>query len=312
MGGRHNTTAGGPPPAVEQTGAALLMAALSFSIVSVGSALPKPVMDNYGALATTAGRLAWAGLILTIIVRPKIHQYGKAQWMAAVSLGIVIGLMTMAAYQAIARIPLGMMVAIDFLGPLTVAALGFRRGWRLGLPVLALAGVFLLVFKKDGWSADPIGCAYAFAAAILWAFHILLLRRIGSVFHGLEGLAISFVVAALVALPFGLTQVDFVPPQGLVLATAGLALLTPLIPYSLDVLVLRRLSPSLYGILTSTQPAIATVFGYLILNQVMSPIQLIGIALVILASMIGIASEPPSDTRQAQPSVLIEGEEVHP
>ncbi|WP_448950482.1 EamA family transporter [Labrys neptuniae] len=288
------------------------MAALSFSIVSVGSALSKPVMDNYGALATTAGRLAWAGLILTIIVRPKIHTYGKAQWVAALASGVVIGFVTMCAYQAIARIPLGMMMAIDFLGPLTVATLGFRRGWRLGLPVLALAGVLLLVFKKDGWSADPIGCAYAFAAAIGWAFHILLLRRIGSVFRGLEGLAVSFVVAALVALPFGLIQVDFVPPHGLVLATAGLALLTPLIPYSLDVLVLRRLSPALYGILTSTQPAIATAFGYLILNQVMSPVQLIGIALVILASMIGVASEPRRPKQEAQPSVPVEGEEVHP
>lgn len=295
---------------MEQTGAALLMAALSFSIVSVGSALSKPVMDHFGVLATTAGRLTWAALILCIIVRPRVHKYGKAQWLAALSLGVVIGLVTMSAYQAIARIPLGMMVAIDFLGPLAVAAFGFRRGWRLGLPFLALAGVVLLVFRTDGWSADPVGCAFALGAAIGWAFHILLLRRIGSSFKGLEGLAISFVIAAIVALPFGLTEVSFAPPQGLIMATAGLALLTPLLPYSLDVLILRRLSPAVYGILTSTQPAIATIFGYLILHQVMSPIQLAGIALVIIASMAGVLGESRGSKRSLPPPVLVEEEEA--
>ncbi|WP_370880087.1 EamA family transporter [Labrys monachus] len=273
-----------------QAGIAVLMAAGSMVSVQFGAALAKPAMDMFGTLATTWGRLAWAALLLAILVRPDPRRYGRRAIVGALALGVAIAVMTVTFYEAIVRVPLGLVVAIEFLGPLSVATFGFGRSWRLVWPLVALAGVLCLVRDREGWSIDPIGLGFALAAGVGWGSYILLSKRTGAAFKGLDGLAISFIAAALVTTPFGLAETGLHMPIRFVAETAGLALLTPLIPYALEMMALRRLPSHSFGILMSAEPAIGALAGFFILSQPLSLLQMAGIGLVIAASIGAITS----------------------
>jgi inner membrane transporter RhtA len=282
---KQESTALGAPASRSQAGLAALMAVGSMTSVQVGAALAKPTMDTYGTLATTWGRLAWAAILLTVIVRPDPRRYGRREILAALALGGAIAGMTLFFYVAITRVPLGLVVAIEFLGPLGVATLGFARSWRIVWLFIALGGVLCLVLDTTGWSVDPLGFAFAILAGIGWGSYILLMKHIGAAFKGLDGLAISFVSAALIATPFGLYEAGFHLPGGLVLNTIGLAVLTPLLPYALEMAALRRLPSATFGILMSAEPGIGALAGFLILLEPLSLQQIFGIALVIAASV---------------------------
>ena len=284
MQDNSSSAAAGAAPSTSQTGLALLMLTCSMVSVQLGAALAHPTMAEYGPFATTWGRLAWAAIILGIIVRPDIRRYHRREILVALALGATIAMMTLFFFVAITRVPLGLVVAIEFLGPLGVAALGFARSWRLIWLVLAFAGVLLLVRNRAGWSVDMLGFLFAIAAGTGWAAYILLSKRIGKVFKGLEGLAISFAAAALISTPFGLYETGFTFPGGLAAQTIGLAVLTPLLPYALEMMALRRLSSATFGILMSAEPGIGALAGYLVLNEPLSPQQIGGIALVMIAS----------------------------
>ncbi|OCC01516.1 permease [Labrys sp. WJW] len=284
MQDNSSSAAAGAAPSTSQTGLALLMLTCSMVSVQLGAALAHPTMAEYGPFATTWGRLAWAAIILGIIVRPDIRRYHRREILVALALGATIAMMTLFFFVAITRVPLGLVVAIEFLGPLGVAALGFARSWRLIWLVLAFAGVLLLVRNQAGWSVDMLGFLFAIAAGTGWAAYILLSKRIGKVFKGLEGLAISFAAAALISTPFGLYETGFTLPGGLAAQTIGLAVLTPLLPYALEMMALRRLSSATFGILMSAEPGIGALAGYLVLNEPLSPQQIGGIALVMIAS----------------------------
>lgn len=273
-----------------QTGLAVLMVVGSMVSVQLGAAFAHPTMAAYGPIATTWGRLAWAAILLGLVVRPDIRRYPRKELLLTVALGLVIAMMTLCFFVAITRVPLGLVVAIEFLGPLTVAALGFARSWRLVWLVLAILGVLLLVIDREGWSIDLIGFGFALAAGIGWGSYILLSKRIGKTFKGLDGLALSFVAAALIATPFGLWGIDLGQLPGLAWQTAGLAILTPLLPYALEMLALRRLSSATFGILMSAEPGIGALAGFLILGEPLSPQQIAGVALVIFASAGAVSS----------------------
>jgi inner membrane transporter RhtA len=274
------------PTSRAQAGLAALMAVGSMTSVQLGAALAKPTMDEYGSLATTWGRLAWAAILLAAIARPDIRQYGRREILAALALGAAIAGMTLCFYVAITRVPLGLVVAIEFLGPLGVASLGFARSWRIVWLLLALAGVLCLVIDRaGGWSIDPLGFAFALLAGVGWGSYILLMKHIGTAFKGLDGLAISFISAAVIATPFGLYEAGVHLPGGLVLPTIGLAVLTPLLPYALEMMALRRLPSATFGILMSAEPGIGALAGFFILREPLSLQQLVGIALVISASI---------------------------
>lgn len=268
-----------------QASLAALMAVGSMISVQLGAALAKPSMDAFGTFATTWGRLTWAAIILGVIVRPDIRRYGRKEVFAALLLGAAIALMTLTFFVAITRIPLGLVVAIEFLGPLGVASLGFARSWRLVWLLLAIVGVICLVRTSEGWSVDLLGFAFAIIAGIGWGSYILLMKRIGSTFKGLDGLAISFISAALIATPFGLSETGFHIPGGLAIDTVGLAILTPLLPYALEMGALRRLPSATFGILMSAEPGIGALAGFLILHEPLSLQQIAGIILVICASV---------------------------
>lgn len=267
-----------------QTGLALVMLTCSMVSVQLGAALAHPTMAAYGPFATTWGRLAWAAIILGIIVRPDLRRYHRRDILAALALGAVIAMMTLFFFVAITRVPLGLVVAIEFLGPLGVAALGFARSWRLIWLVLAFGGVLLLVRNQAGWSVDMLGFLFALAAGAGWAAYILLSKRIGKSFKGLEGLAISFAAAALISTPFGLYETGFTLPGDLAVQTVGLAVLTPLLPYALEMMALRRLSSATFGILMSAEPGIGALAGYFVLHEPLSLQQIGGIVLVMIAS----------------------------
>ena len=122
---------------------------------------------------------------LAALVRPDVRRYGRRQILGALALGLAIAAMTVTFYEAITRVPLGLVVAIEFMGPLSVAAFGFRRGWRLVWPVIALCGVLCLVRDREGWSVDLIGLGFAVAAGVGWGSYILLTKRIGARVHGI-------------------------------------------------------------------------------------------------------------------------------
>lgn len=277
-----NTTGGQAP---SQLGLAVLMAVAAMISVQLGAALARPAMDSFGPFAVTWGRLAWAAILLWLIVRPDIRSYQPRDLAVALALGATIAVMTLTFYLAIMRVPLGLVVAIEFLGPLGVAAFGFARSWRLIWLALAFVGVLLLVRNLERWTINLLGLVFALAAGTGWGTYIVLNKQVGSIFKGFDGLAISFVAAALIATPFGLYETGLGLPGGLIVQAAGLAVLTPLLPYVLEMQALRRLPSATFGILMSAEPGIGALAGYLILHEPLSPQQIIGIACVICASI---------------------------
>ncbi|KFX60924.1 EamA family transporter [Paraburkholderia fungorum] len=271
-------------PAGAAAGAALLCV-LSMSSVQFGAALSAPTMATYGSLSTTWLRLCWAAVVLALLVRPRLFTYSRSHWFAAGALGAAMAGMTLCFFAALQRIPLGLAVAIDFLGPLTVATLAVRRMRALLWPVLAIAGVLLLSRDRAGWIGEPLGVLLAFGAAIGWGSYIVLMKKTGTLFAGLEGLSVSLLAAALVATPFGFAQSGIHIAAGQIAATAGLALLVPLLPYALEMVALRHMPASSFGILMSVEPAIGALAGFVVLHQPMEGVQIAGTLLVVAASV---------------------------
>lgn len=269
---------------------AIVFCLLSMSSVQFGAALSKPVMQELGSFGTTWLRLCFAALALTLFVRPPFLSYGKRQWFGAAALGTAMAMMTLCFFAAIERIPLGLAVAIDFLGPLTVATIFGGGRWRLLCPAIAAAGVLCLSWDGSAWVGDMPGVLFALGAAAGWGSYIVLMKQAGQQFTGLEGLSVSLLFAALVATPFGLHQAALGLSPELAVMTGLLALLVPLLPYALEFVALRWMKASAFGILMSLEPAIGAGAGFIVLGQALTPSQMLGVALVIAASAAGTMS----------------------
>lgn len=256
--------------------------------VQTGVSLAVPVIRDYGPLSTSSLRLCWAALVLLVFVRPPLHRFGAAQWRAALALGTGMMVMTLAFFLAIERLPQHLTVALEFCGPLTVAAVGTRGRRALAWPLLAAAGIALLAWgdARAPVGADPVGIAFALLAATGWAVYIVMMKKIGHAFPGLQGLAASLLAAAVLSLPFAVAEAGTVLFPGRQLAlTAGLAVLVPLVPYILEMQALRRLPAASFGVLMSLEPAIGAISGWIILGQGMDAGQMLGVALVVAASV---------------------------
>jgi len=262
-----------------------LMAIGSMFSVQLGAALAVPVMSAIGSVATTALRLFWAGILLAVIVRPRFGSMTRQQWFASVGLGIVIAALTLCYFVAISRIPMGPATAIEFLGPLGVALIGSRRLLHLTLAVVAAAGVLLLTREESHWSVDAWGLCFAAGAALGWAAYILLMKRVGAS-PGLHGLSVALLVAAIAAMPVSFVAGGNMFKLTPVVWTIGLGLLTPLLPYALELMALRRMSTRAFGIFMSMEPAISAVLGFAILAQHLTLRQIAGIGCVVIASAI--------------------------
>ncbi|KAB0635565.1 permease [Burkholderia stagnalis] len=262
-----------------------LLAVASMCSVQLGAALSRPATIEYGTVSTTWLRLCFAALALAIVVRPPLRTYSRQRWIAAVALGSAMAAMTLCFFAAVRRVPLGLAVAINFVGPLAVATFGVRKPAMLAWPVLALAGVLLLARQDGMWVASPAALIFPIGSALGWAAYILLMKRVGTLFDGLQGLATSLIVAALVTTPFGLAQSGGHLPAGQLVDAAYLAVLVPLFPYVLELIALRRMSASAFGILMSAEPAIAAAIGFVVLAQPMSALQIAGTLCVVGASI---------------------------
>ena len=274
-----------PLPATGRaSGVALAIA--SMTTIQLGAALSEPLFDRIGPAGLTALRLALAALILWPFARPRLRGRTRADLGAAVALGVCSGLLTLAFFEAIARIPLGVAVTIEFLGPLGVALAGSRHARDVAWVVLAGAGVVLLTLGDGaGEPLDPVGVALAAVAGACWAAYILLTKRVGARWAGFEGLSVSLFVAALVTLPVGVAVAgsELLAPEVL-LAGIGLALLIPLLPYAFELVALRRLPTALFGVIMSLEPAIAALLGFLILDQGLAVAGAVAIGMVTIAS----------------------------
>jgi inner membrane transporter RhtA len=266
------------------------MAITAMFCVQLGAGLSKPMMVVLGLFGATAMRLAWAALLLTIIVRPRFRQYDRRQWLGALLLGLAMTTTSIFYFLSIQRIPLGLASAIEFLGPLGVAAAQMRRWYHVLWPVLAAIGVGLLVHDSEGWSIDLLGAAFALLAGGGWASYIVMSKRVGRLFSGHDGLAMSFLFAALLCAPLGYGELRDTLSWTAVLEMAGLATLVPLLPFVLEMSALRRMPTRSFGILMSAEPAIGALVGLFVLGEYLSLAQWIGIACVISAS-IGAVSE---------------------
>ena len=283
-----------------------MLAVAGMLSVQLGSALSLGVIDTIGPAGTAWLRLSLGGLVFLAIARPPLQTLRRLDIAVVLGLGVSTGLQTITFLAAIERIPLGTCVAIEFLGPLTVAAL--RSGSRRALvwPAVALVGVVLLTEPWQG-EVDVLGVVFASLAAVGWAFYIVLTQRLGDRFAGLSGLSMTVPVAALTAAVVGVPQAIGHLSPDLLAATAGLALLLPVLPYALELLALRRMTHLAFGTLMALEPAIGVLLGLLVLSQRVTPVQAAGITLVVVAGAAaqrGGRRRPEPDTREPIQSQL--------
>lgn len=250
--------------------------------IQLGSALSVDLIDTVGPAGTAWLRLSAGALIFLVLARPPLRSVRRPDVPALLGLGITTGVMTTGFLAAIERIPLGTAVAIEFLGPLTVAAARSHSLRALARPALALAGVVLLTEPWHG-RIDLAGIGFAGLAAVGWGCYILLTQRIGDRFNGIDALSMTVPVAAVTAAVIGVPQAAGHITPGVLAAAAGLALLLPVLPFALEMLALRRMTPTAFGTLMAVEPAFGVLLGLLVLHQQPSGVQTAGILLVVLA-----------------------------
>jgi inner membrane transporter RhtA len=268
--------------AVPPTGLTLL----SILSVQVGAALAKGLFPALGPNGTVTLRIGFAALALLAVQRPWLQGHARRDYAAVVLFGLVIAAMNSAFYAALARLPLGVAVTLEFVGPLGVALAGSRRRLDVLWGGLAAVGILLLAPIPLGHAAlDPLGIAFALTAGAGWAGYILLNIRVGRAFAGNSGLALAMAVAALAALPLGLPAagVALGAPR-LLLAGVGVALLSTAIPFSLEHAALKRLPAAVFGVLMSLEPAVAALVGVVILHETIGLRGLLALVCITLAT----------------------------
>jgi inner membrane transporter RhtA len=273
-----------PPAAASSratSGTAMTLAAML--CVQLGVAVSVGLFDDVGPEGAAGLRLAWAGVLLIVLVRPRPSTFSGRGLAASVALGVITAAMTMCFMASVARLPMGTASALEFLGPLGVAIAGGRRTAKVW-PAIAAAGVMLLTEPWHG-TGDPVGIAFALAAAGGWACYIVLTQKVGDEISGLGGLAVSMPVAGLIAVLLTGPSLQSDLTAGVVLVGLGLAVLLPVIPFALEMLALRRLTTSAFGTLMSLEPAIALLVGLVALGQAPGVLAVGGILLVVTAGV---------------------------
>lgn len=270
-------------PAQTGTGAGVAMVAGAVLSVQMGAAVAKLVFPLVGPSGVVLLRLVIAAVALALIMRPRLVGRTRRDWLLATVFGVVLAVMNLCFYQAVDRLPLGLAVTIELLGPLGLAVAMSRRAVELAWAGLAIVGVLLL--GEGGQHLDPMGVMFALLAALCWAAYILLSAEAGRRFARVDGLAIAMVFAAVVAVPFGIASggTTLLTPRVL-LAGAAVALLSSVVNYSLELTALRSVPARTFGVLMSLSPVAATFAGFLVLGQHLGVVQLVAIACVILAS----------------------------
>ncbi len=255
--------------------------------VQFGGALAATLVPEIGAGGAVFLRISISAILLYAVARPRLKGYDRRAWLTVVAFGVALGLMNWSFYGSLAHLPLGVAVTVEFLGPLVLTTVLSRRLLDFVAVLAAGAGVLLIseAFTVPLDDLSWIGLLLAATAGVCWAAYILLSGLTGAAFARLDGLAIALVVSTLVVLPAGLASSDLWTTEHL-LKGFGLAVLSSLLPYSLELLALRRLRTAVFGILLSLEPAVAALAGLLVLDQHLDLLQLTGLVLVVLASAI--------------------------
>jgi inner membrane transporter RhtA len=262
---------------------ALLLVFTGVASTQIGAALARTMFDDAGAAGTVFLRVFFAAIALLLLWRPSFRGHSRDDWRLVVAFGISLGLMNLCFYEAIARIPLGLAVTVEFIGPLAVAVAGSRRPLDLLWVGGAAAGI-LLIAAPGTSDLDGTGIAFAALAGGFWAAYILLSARTGRAFPGGSGLALAMCVAAAVLVPFGIPGggSDLLD-AGLLLSGVAVAILSSAIPYSAELEALRLLPEHVFGVLLSIEPAVAALAGWIVLDQALGVRELTGMALVTAA-----------------------------
>jgi inner membrane transporter RhtA len=270
----------------------------SIASVQFGAAFAKTLFDELGAGGTVFVRTLVAAIVLALIWRPRLAGHDRRDLGLALVFGLVLAAMNFCFYSSIERIPLGVAVTFEFVGPLGVAVFGSRRPLDLLWVVLAAAGILLLSDLGAG-GLDRLGVALALFAGVLWAAYILLSARMGRAFPGGAGLALAMVVATVPLAPVGIADggSQLLVPE-VVLAGVAVGLLGSAIPYALELEALRTMPVGVFGVLMSLEPAVAALAGFLVLDEGLVTRELVAIALVVAASA-GAARGAPVPVRDA-------------
>lgn len=262
-----------PPPAM------VLVGIIS---VQVGASVAKQLFSLTGPAGAVALRVGFSAVIMLAVLRPSMRIVRQA-WPVIIAYGAVLAGMNICLYQAIARIPLGVAVTIEFLGPLTVALIGSRRWRHAAWALLAAGGVLLLT---EGGITDWLGVVFALGAALCWGSYIIAGAALGKRTSGHDGLALAMAVSAIVAMPFGIAQsgTDMFSLTAL-LAGLGVGILSSILPYSLELEALRRMPPRVFGVLMSLEPAVAALAGLVVLGEMLDWRQWLAVCCVVIASI---------------------------
>ena len=270
--------------------------------VQVGAAVATGLIHQLGPVLTLTLRLDIAAVVMLLAVRPSLRNRSRRDWGVMLALGLSLVAMNLTYYNAIARLPLGVVTTIEFLGPLGLAASLSRRPRDLVAVAVALVGVAavsgILTHSLD--RLDPVGLVFTIAAGIAWAAYIVCTRAVGRHWRQLDGLALAMTVAAVVVTPLGIASAGPVQvTAGHVAAGALVAVMSSVVPYSLQLLALRRIDARVFGILLSLEPAVAAMVGFLVLGQSLAAAQLVGMALVVAASAMVMTAQHPTAAEEA-------------
>ncbi len=277
---------GSPPGGLTRVPAPVLVL-LAVLSVQFGGALAATLVPAIGAAGSVTLRLLIGTVILVLVARPRLRGHDRRAWATVVLFGLALGAMNWSFYASLGRLPIGVAVTIEFIGPLVLTVALSRRVVDVVAVLFAAAGVVLIsqALTVPFADLDLLGLGLAGVAGACWAAYIVLSKRTGAAFTQLDGLALAMVVASAVVTPFGLLSA----PQWtgeILLRGLGIAVLSSVLPYSLELLALRRLSARVFGVLLSLEPAMAALAGLLVLHQRLSALQLLGMALVVAASVV--------------------------
>jgi inner membrane transporter RhtA len=255
------------------------------SSVQLGAAIAKSLFDELTPTGLVMLRLVFGALILGLLFRPRVRDRSSRELQLALAFGLTLVTMNFCFYQAIDRIPLGIAVTLEFIGPLGIALVGSRRSSDFLWVAMAASGIALLAPGIGEEGLDPVGVAFAVGAGVLWAAYITLSIHVGRAYSGPTGLVLAMAVGAVVALPFGIASARSALLQPELLA-AGLAVavLSAALPWSLELEALRRLPAHVFGVLMSLEPAIGALVGFVVLGERLGTRAVTAIALVVLAS----------------------------
>jgi inner membrane transporter RhtA len=254
------------------------------SSVQLGAAIAKSLFDELTPTGLVMLRLVFGALLLGLLFRPRVRDRSSRDLQLALAFGLTLVTMNFCFYQAIDRIPLGIAVTLEFVGPLGVALVGSRRSTDFLWVALAACGIALLA-PGIGEGLDAVGVAFALGAGVLWAAYITLSIHVGRAYSGSTGLVLAMGVGALVALPFGIASAGSALLRPELLAAAfAVAVLSAALPWSLELEALRRMPAHVFGVLMSLEPAIGALVGFVVLGERIGLRAATAIGLVVIAS----------------------------